>query len=148
MTTTDNTATDWRDLKDQLTAEQIVRLENGRHMQPGELLDIARDMAAQNLLQAAHADVPLPDGVTATSWYDDGGAHRTVYGGRWTVGTVIVAIVGGQDTAGAIAWQIEVQPVDGTVGALCAHQCRELSAVLAVAADRLDQLTGTAPPFV
>jgi hypothetical protein len=44
---TDNTATTWRDLADQLTTKQITQLDSSRHMQPGEPLDIARDMAAQ-----------------------------------------------------------------------------------------------------
>ena len=119
-------------------------------MQPDELLDVARDMAAQNLLQAALADIAAPDGATEVrAWCtDDDGVHRTVYGGRWTVGTVIVAIVGEQDSTGAIVWQVEVQPVDGTVGDLSAEQTRELSAVLASAADQLDRLTGVLPPFV
>ena len=146
----DNTAQTWRDLTDQLTAEQIVRLDGGRHMQPDELLDVARDMAAQNLLQAALADIAAPDGATEVrAWCtDDDGVHRTVYGGRWTVGNTIVVIVGDQDSTGAVTWQIEVQHDERTVGDLTAEQTRELSRVLTVAADQLDRLTGELPPFM
>jgi hypothetical protein len=133
--------TTWRDLTEQLTEIQIQQLTGGElHATDTELLDIARDYAGHNLLQSVHADVPVPNGMTATCWHDCDGAHRTLYGGQWTVGNAIVVIVGTQDTTGAITWQIEVQHVEHTVGDLTAEQCRELSAVLAVAADRLDQL--------
>lgn len=149
---TDNTAQTWRDLHDQLTAEQIVRLEaSSRMQQPGDLLDVARDMAAQNLLQLSLSNVPAPDGATDVgAWHHDddtGSSSRIVYGGRWTVGNAIVEIVGDQDDTGATAWQIEVQHVENTVGDLSAEQTRELSRVLTVAADQLDRLTGELPPF-
>ncbi len=133
----------WRDLRDQLTATQIQQLEAGaRVQQPADLLDIAKDMAAQNLLQSALTDVPIPAGSTDVRlWHqDDDGAHRTVYGGRWTVGNADVVIVGEQDVTGATEWQIEVQHVENTVGDLTAEQTRELSRVLADAADTLEQL--------
>ena len=150
---TDNTATTWRDLADQLTAKQIAQLDNGRGQQPGDLLDIARDMAAQNLLQLSLSDVPAPHGATDVgAWCQDddkiGSSSRTVYGGRWTVGNATVVIAGEQHATGATSWQIEVQHAENTVGDLTAEQTRELSRVLAVAADRLDQLDGTAPPFM
>jgi hypothetical protein len=144
-----NTATTWRDLTDQLTTVQQQQLTDGEHhTSPADLLDVARDYAIHNLLQITHAEIPVPAGVKATAWYDDDGAHRTLYGGRWTVGNVTVVLVGDQDATGAVGWQIEVQHVENTVGDLNAEQTRELSRLLVTAADQLDQLDGTAPPFV
>jgi hypothetical protein len=148
--TIDNTAQTWRDLTEQLTAEQIQRLTDGRHMQPDELLDIARDFAATNLLQASLADVAAPAGTTkAGAWCADGtDTKRTVYAGLWHVGNVIVEIVGEQSADGAAAWQIECREADSTYGTITAEQARELALALTDAAELLDKLDGTAPPFV
>ncbi len=150
MSTTDNTAQTWRDLTDQLTPKQIERLTDGKHMQPDELLDIARDYAAHNLLQASLADVAAPASITkAGAWGADGtDTKRTVYAGLWHVGNVIVEIVGEQSADGAATWQIEVREAERTEGTITAAQSRELALALTDAAELLDRLDGTAPPFV
>ena len=150
MNSTDNTATTWRDLADQLTPEQVKHLTEATFMPPDELLEIARDHAGQNLLQLSLADVPLPAGATGAKiwWQDSTGTSRTIHGGQWTAGNAVVAISGDQDATGAATWQIEIYPADDTVRGLTAADARELVQVLAVAADKLDQLDGTAPPFV
>ena len=148
---TDNTATTWRDLADQLTTVQIQQLTDGeRHTSTTELLDVARDFAGHNLLQITHADVPVPAGATGAKiwWQDSTGTSRTIHGGQWTAGNAVVAISGDQDATGAATWQIEIYPPDDTVRGLTAADARELVQVLAVAAAKLDQLDGTAPPFV
>lgn len=68
MTAThDDNATSWRDLADQLTAEQIAELEYCERAQiPPEVdqpqghLNYARAMAQRNLAQAVCAGIPVP----------------------------------------------------------------------------------------
>jgi hypothetical protein len=144
------TIPDWRTVEG-LTDEQTARLTAGTHMKPDELLDIARDYAAQNQLQAALADIPAPPGaISAGAWWQwhDEAATRTVYGNRWEVGNAVIVVMGEQSADGAARWQIEVQAVDGTNGDITAAQARELAAALVQAAQELDRLTGDAPPFM
>jgi hypothetical protein len=150
VNTIDNTAQTWRDLTEQLTPEQIERLETSKWPDAADLLDMARDFAARNLLQSALADVAAPAGTTkAGAWCADGtDTKRTVYAGRWHLGNVIVEIVGEQSADGAATWQIECREADSTYGDLNAEQARELALVLTDAAELLDRLDGTAPPFV
>ncbi len=150
MNTIDNTAQTWRDLADQLTPEQIGRLETAKWPDAADLLDVARDFAATNRLQASLADVAAPAGTTkAGAWGADGtDTKRTVHAGLWHVGNVIVEIVGEQSANGAATWQIECRESDSTYGAITAEQARELAQVLTDAAELLDKLDGTAPPFV
>ena len=146
----EDTATHWRDLADQLTPEQIGRLETARWPDADELLDIARDFAATNLLQVRMADVAAPaDTLKTGAWGADGtDTKRTVYAGLWNTGNVIVEIVGEQSADGAVVWRLECREADRTEGDLMAGQARELARVLTDAADLLDRLDGTAPPFV
>lgn len=143
--------TSWRDIADQLTPEQVDQLNGGADlMTAADLLDIARDFAARNLRQMAHADIPAPAGaVQVRNWCpnDDGTAVRDVYGNRWRVGNVIAVIAGEQSSDGAVVWRVELQAADGTLGDVNADQCRELAAVLAVAAAEVDRLDGITPPF-
>lgn len=68
---TTHTIASWRDLTDQLTAEQIARLERDEARgeprdNPAELLSQARWGAARNAAQARYADVPMPGGMEAS----------------------------------------------------------------------------------
>lgn len=49
----DDYATSWRDLADQLTERQVMALEHFEHDTPGTLLWTARCFAAENLEQLA-----------------------------------------------------------------------------------------------
>ena len=150
MNTIDNTAQTWRDLTDQLTPEQIGQLESARWPDDAERLDIARDFAARNLLQVSLADVAAPAGTTkAGAWCADGtDTKRTVYAGLWHVGNVITEIFGEQSADGSTVWQIECREADSTDGTITAEQARALALVLTDAAELLDKLDGTSPPFV
>ncbi|WP_236977646.1 hypothetical protein [Mycobacterium kiyosense] len=77
MTVPENHAATWRDLADQLTAEQIGDLEKSEAASAWDslndaaelLLHIARRCAQDNLADAMFAEVPLPDGADhAESW--------------------------------------------------------------------------------
>ncbi len=151
MTTTDNTAQSWRDLTDQLTTEQITQLDSAKWPDEAERLEIAREMAARNLLQVALADVAAPAGTTkAGAWYavGDEQASRTLYADTWPVGNVTAIVIGEQLADGSATWQLEIHEVERTNGDLTAEQARELARVLLDAADKLDQLDGTSPPFM
>ncbi len=153
MNSTDNTAQTWRDLTDQLTTEQIVMFSEAEHRPPEDLLDAARHYAAQNVLQAVMAQVAAPAGTVDTSQWcdgldDDETPSRTLYGERWCVGNVTAILIGEQRGDGSATWQIEFHEVDGTNGEVNAEQARELARVILDAADKLDQLDGTSPPFM
>ncbi len=146
-----DTITTWRDITG-LTDEQTDRLsKGGAVMTEADLLETARDFVARNQLQAAMADVPAPAWALRTgAWYDDGAnINRTVYGTENVFQTVTVRMVGEQDSSGASPAWIEVcENAGGECYALDAGQARELAAALVQAADELDRLDGTAPPFV
>jgi hypothetical protein len=141
----------WRAMADKLTPEQADMLSKGGHlMSEADLLDIARDYAAHNALQASLSHIAAPAGTTrAAIWFDDGQTTtRECFGRAWNVGDVNTRIVGTQETSGALVWRVEFDAVDGTLGALTAEQTREMVTVLIEAADELDRLTGDAPPFM
>ena len=92
----------WTDIADQLTPDQITLLRKcdcGTNLRP-----LARAFAAQNLLQALHADVPPPaDASGVCEWrYVNGAAQRFFCGtGRGTV--VRVEIHGQQRADGSVS---------------------------------------------
>ncbi len=140
----------WHDITG-LTTEQAEQLSQGGHLMPeAELIELAREMAQQNRLQASLAHIPAPAGaVHVTAWFDDGETtSRIIYGTAWNVGNVNARIIGDQDSDGVTVWKVEFNAVYGTVGDLTAVQAREMAAALVHAADELDKLTGDAPPFM
>jgi hypothetical protein len=82
--TTDDTATDWRGIAEQLTPSQIDDLARfeafERGDEPAALLSIARELAAENLAAAVLSTVPAP------AW--GGGRERlaTSSSSGWPVG--------------------------------------------------------------
>jgi hypothetical protein len=147
---TETTTANWRDITG-LTVEQTVQLAAGTNlMTEAELIELARQMAAQNLLQASLTHIPVPAGaVTVSAWYNDGETTtREVYGTAWNVGNANARITGEQASSGVARWRVEVDPVERTIGDLTAAQAREMAAVLVQAADELDRLTEESPPFM
>jgi hypothetical protein len=155
MTLHDDDAATWRDLADQLTAEQIVGLEgcerrfntDGVADDPraqASLLGFARQYAEHNLVDAAYADVPLPAGASTNSegWGKDlkqGGYRRSLlWRNDGQPGGVSVDIDGWQWLDGSFARHISLWGVDEG-GALSCAQARSIAAMLLDAADELDE---------
>lgn len=159
MRTTDDNATTWRDLADQLTAEQAARFERheaqalesirqGRNAyeSPEDItrcfLDEARWEAQQNLTDALF-DVPMPAFAESVEhWEDDGrgswsrrvdGPHRTIDGADASV-----YVQGVQTPDGTVDWSLWVTVSDRDN--MTAEQARTLAATLVEAADELDRL--------
>jgi hypothetical protein len=147
MTTTDNTATTWRDLADQLTSNEIacyVRLEQ-EYRDRGVLnadvllLDYARTDVEFRLADMACADVPVPAGaIGVDKWQQhiDFGLCRAVTWRELDNGDV--AIDGWQKSDGTeireIALYLDDAPTFDGPGA------RRLAALLIQAADELDAI--------
>lgn len=154
-------ATSWRDLADQLTAEQVRsfdRIEarsrrraefaaNGDQIVSElaqQLLEEARQTARANLTDTL-LGIPVPDGVeSADRWQDDGtgrlirhvdGAQRSIDGAN-----ADVCIGGKQREDGSVDWHLSVY----ADGALNADQARALAVQLIEAADEMEQL-GSSP---
>ena len=140
------TETTWRDITG-LTDEQTAQLAADTTQTEGVLLDIAQTMAERNHLQTTLTHITAPT-ARAGTWYDDG-AHiaRTIYGTEAVLDTVTARVVGEQDSSGAVTAWVEVVENPGTDGGINAGQARELAAALVQAADELDRIDGTAPPF-
>jgi hypothetical protein len=120
---TDNNATTWRDLADQLTSEQVGRFERweadalnsvatGRnaYASPEDIarcfLVDARREAEQNLTDSTF-DAPIPAGASgAEHWEDDGIGRwtRLVHGIQRNVAHLSVGISGEQHPDGTVAW--------------------------------------------
>lgn len=94
MTTTEATVTSWRDLTDQLTADQVKALEDDEpcsglnyHADPthdhgADLLCLAARYVRDNEAQALYAGMPAPAGATADNWQEMGsGATERIV--RW-----------------------------------------------------------------
>jgi hypothetical protein len=74
----DDDAAAWRDLTDQLTREQIAKLDERERngTQPKVLLYNARRRAEQNMIEMVYRPDPLPSDATGcTGWYarEEGG---------------------------------------------------------------------------
>lgn len=165
--------TSWRDLADQLTPEQTVELGEledayrHRYARPwwstvprtnteiaAVILARAREHAADNLEDALIGEVPIPPGVNADTWQDDGpmpyrtlmGANRKVPG--WTPGDghldeVLVGTTAVQFADGHLDDGTEVEPPHVYVQmnsdhGLTSAEARGLAAVLLAAADEID----------
>jgi hypothetical protein len=140
------TETTWRDITG-LTDEQTAQLAADTTQTEGVLLDIAQTMAERNHLQTTLTHITAPT-ARAGTWYDDGAnIARTIYGTEAVLDTVTARVVGEQDSSGAVTAWVEVVENPGTDGGMNAGQARELAAALVQAADELDRIDGTAPPF-
>jgi hypothetical protein len=149
VTTTDDDATSWRDLTDQLTPEQIAELERDEPFWRQEdddyctrMLAQARWIIAQNLHDMLF-DVQAPAGASRVfRWETDdtGRTTRLVSLSRRTVqgADSSVEIVGPQDIEGNVGWELYAYVEDQRP--LTSTQARELAAVLIATADEYDQL--------
>ncbi|CAN5524184.1 hypothetical protein BH09ACT7_BH09ACT7_08500 [soil metagenome] len=155
---TDNAQT-WRDLTDQLTPEQIGRIERqeaqalhsiavGKNVYESPE-DIARCFLADaryeadGNLMAAVIGLPLPAGAESVEhWEDDGtGAMtRQVHARPRTIDgcDATAYLTGTQSADGAVAWGFYVH-VDDRAN-LTASQTRELARALMASADELERL--------
>lgn len=153
--TTPEDAENWRDLEDQLTAEQIANIERLAHEwdnSPAELdrtrLSMARSYAGDNVAQMMLSDVPAPAGaVTVQDWHDVDTPHaeRFFDGRSWYIASdgdsdaFDVAIVGVQRADGAVQRDITLQwePHSYSEGMMSGHQARHVARALIAAADEL-----------
>ena len=143
-----DTVTNWREITG-LAAQQAAQLSADVSQTEDDLLDIAKTMAERNQLQTTLAHITAPV-ARVGAWYHDGETiTRTIWGSETVLETVTARIAGEQDSSGTITAWIEVVENAGSDGAgMNAGQARELAAALITAADELDRLDGTAPPFV
>lgn len=167
MTTTPDTATTWRDLQDELTPDEVAKLEEREiglreylkdhadsEIRVGNvLIEVARNCIEQRAADAAYADVPLPAGASTDSegWgknlQREGHSRALVWrsyeGGladlRLAGTGISVDIDGRQQCDGSFTRGISLWGVDEG-GELTAEVARGLAAVLAGAADELDRL--------
>jgi hypothetical protein len=140
MTTHDKTAHTWRDVADQLTAEQIAQLERIESDEPQTLLEMAREWAANNITAAVPLDdVAPPAGAVRTfHWQLDSNWFRDFEGTKHRGGQAHVQIYGRQQADGSTRRWIAVHTrhLDG----LDAAAARELAAALTEAADEIQRL--------
>ncbi|WP_162938576.1 hypothetical protein [Mycobacterium kyogaense] len=159
MTQNIDTATTWRDLADQLTAEQLAML---RYFDERTLDGVAQEFVRQNEAEAALkanydpdreselinerlADFPLPAGEPhADEWYavrdSDGDATRNLEWASYNLEDrrgVGADVAGTQCEDGTVSRYVYVYAADQ---ALKASQARALARILDTAADTLDQL--------
>lgn len=150
----DQTIRHWRELADQLTPDQIARLERAEECNPGsdeDLLDDAREYANINLGERIHfAHLDTPEGaVKVHSCHQDhnidGAWIRPFTGITYSVGGVNGTIEGIQCPDGTVFRDVVVSVDDFAQmpnGRLTADQTRELGALLMVLGDELDRLNG------
>jgi hypothetical protein len=151
----DNAKT-WRDLTDQLTAEQIARIEDlqQRGWPPGTsqaeialaMLVVARDMAQRNLTERRVGHVPVPAGAIAENWEgtpDDRMPYRVITSPTRAItgyaGAVSLFISAHQRADGHVDVGHGVRLKLGHVGGISRASARELAAMLLEAADELDR---------
>lgn len=139
----------WRDYAEQLTEEQVAKLERFEGMiragQPQEIrwmYEQAEYMAALNVIDAQYADVPLPEGANS----DEESWSRNCSTGEWTrhvewqvfdtgIADMDVHIDGAQNLDGSFTRDISLYAEDAK---LDAKQARRLAAALLNAADAMD----------
>jgi hypothetical protein len=140
MTTHDKTANTWRDVADQLTAEQIAQLERIESDEPQTLLEMAREWAANNITAGVPLDdVAPPAGAVRTfHWQLDSDWFRDFEGTKRRGGQAHVQICGRQQADGSTRRWIAVHTRH--LDALDAAAARELAAALTEAADEIQRL--------
>ena len=147
MSTHDDNATDWRDLADQLTDEQVAYLERCERLQipPGRAnpqyrLTAARSMARSNIIQSLHADIELPaDAVgEVNEWQRWHGTYSRLYT-IWShvENSLRVEVFGTQHADGQVERHIVTEWPDA---GMSAAEARRGAAALLNAADVLDGL--------
>ena len=148
MTTTHDDATGWRDLADQLTAQQIAEMEYCERegippgmTSPQHQLNAARAMARHNIIQALCADIASPVEAAAGEVYDweERGADK--FGRMYAissrdVGAMQVDVLGVQYNDGHIERHILLSEADD----LTAEQARQLGTALIETANELGRL--------
>jgi len=162
MSAVDNAQT-WRDLADQLTPEQIAKMERHERtwasMPDGSedartgLLFGARELIGQNLAAAFYQDIPSPGGAETIGpwepWDDDDDVWARVWEGRSSrvniaAGNEIEVWVGGiQRGDGRCTRQVSLGAGRGDEQ-LTAGEARQLADALTEAADELDALNAGA----
>jgi hypothetical protein len=167
MSTTHDDATSWRDLADQLTPEQIARMEDleriyrapqprystvptSDHEIAALLLHLARRHAIDNVTGALYADLPSPPGaVDVGDWIspsdddDDPRPVRYFTGNQWATEpddgqTITVKVSGAQYGDGSMQRQVCIESIADPVF-LTAEQAHRAAAALVDAADEVDQ---------
>ncbi|MEM6109219.1 hypothetical protein AAHS21_23730 [Mycobacterium sp. 050272] len=145
-----DTATNWRELTDQLTPKQIVDLEgleSASAQCPDDpisgnqgVLNCARKMAELNICQAMFADVSLPAQVVGEvdEWCEWGDGYARTYN-AWVreAGNLAVVVDGVQFDDGRVELSICVKC--GTES-LSADEAKHLAALLAEAAAAMERL--------
>jgi hypothetical protein len=164
-TTHDENATTWRDLADQLTPEQIARLEESERTYRSDavslpmswtwvprtegdiartLLGFARTDAADNLNEVLFTEIALPAGaVSALLWEPEG--WRCFDGSSWSIernagSDIQVQIVGVQYADGRVERRIAVGELRH-LEPITPLEAQQLAAVIAAAADEIDRLS-------
>ncbi|MDA2891258.1 hypothetical protein PDG61_10090 [Mycolicibacterium sp. BiH015] len=161
--TPESPAQTWRDLADQLTAEQVAHLEyweahpelppRSDGMQPtaeeqrSRLLFSATESAWRNRAAERYSHITVPPGTTwAGDWsgdlWDSGEpATRHFEATKRCCGHMEVSAGGWQDSNGRTEWQITVQSTEQfNDGQMDAALAREVGAALIAAADELERL--------
>jgi hypothetical protein len=169
-TTPENTAATWRDLADQLTAEQVAQLEDSekgyryRAMLPQPqwstdprsrrdidklLLSRARGHARDNLVAEMIGPVDLPARMAIFDIWQEGdpqpyrvilGKYRTIPGHAARVSTAAIQFADGSIDDGRLE-PPNITLYDVQDERLSSDDARELAAVLLEAADELDRLS-------
>jgi hypothetical protein len=136
-------AVNWRDLCDQLTPKQLTQIEQWDKDPSDEMREFAEDFARENALQAQHGDTPEPAGAARVHmWRDDDGDGSTRYftASSWVIDRddhqdgLEVDISGLHTPDGRVRRWVAI----GSEYELTPRQARQLSQVLAAAADEMD----------
>lgn len=152
--TSNDSATSWRDLADQLTPQQVARAEKFEREgigTPAELADFllyeAKEHAAKNIVDKERfGNVPAPaDQLRIWHWEQaaDGSWSREFDGTSRDLGTSCVSIVGVQRDNGSIERWVHVDINDSTE--LYPQSLRDLAAALVTSADELEALAAAEP---
>jgi hypothetical protein len=150
MTTThDDNATTWRDLAEQLTAQQIEEIAESERNQLAAgydnsvgFLNYARKMATENAAQIFLADVPSPREAIGDidEWSEFGDGLFTRQYNVWRHPEQPVSVEGWQYSDGQTTY-VEREIIDDRNDGITAEQCRHRAAALLEAADLLDRLS-------
>lgn len=138
--TTDDIANTWRDIADQLTPEQIGKLEKDEaNFEPGQLLWRARTSASNNMADAVmFGHIATPPGAARCYHWDTEEGHRDFEGVTAEIGRAYLTVEGRQYADGRCERTIMLIR-DDRHGGLSSAQARELAAALLNAADELDR---------
>lgn len=151
-----NATSNWRDLADQLTAEQVAELAHleATGQPPGQAdpregyIRLARSMAQQNIVNQMCVDLPAPAGaVEMFDWmeWDDGEYRRQFTVSKTRLHGVVVELGGTQHSDGRVEHCIVIaDDAEEDIG-LTADQARAVAQVLLAAAGELDRVSDSAP---